>query len=285
LEERRVRVLHNRSFVDDPTRMYRAVRYEQRLRFRIDRATIALLPEGGRWVQAVSGARLRNELDLILMEGGRSAALKRLSRLGLLRRIHPALPADAGCLRRMSSQHLDDQATAQSRAASNALLSMWMLWLMDLGPAAMRSIGQRLVWNRKEAESISAAADVYRTARTWVKWRPSKLTGKLDMIPRTAVETVCAALPVGRERQMLEQYLHSWRHLRARATGRDLEARGLTPGPRFRSILEALRAAWIDGAVRDAHGESLLLERLTGRAPSSEQRSRGPRQSRRARRS
>ncbi len=65
---RRVRVLHQRSFVDDPTRIFRAVRYEQRLGFRISRETRELIKAGGRWVGRLSGQRLRHELDLILWE-------------------------------------------------------------------------------------------------------------------------------------------------------------------------------------------------------------------------
>jgi tRNA nucleotidyltransferase (CCA-adding enzyme) len=275
LRGKRINVLHKRSFVDDPTRMYRAVRYEQRLGFRIGRATLALLREGGSWVPAVSGQRLRRELDLILMEKPKAASLRRLSKLGLLRPIHRALPADPRCLRRLGSWYAHDDAQALLRPASNELWLTWMQWLMDVRPAALRAIGHRLVLDRKEMESILAAAELYRTARTWVHWRPSELTGQLDGIPQIAVDAVHAVLPQGKARRMLGQYLHSWRHIRTHASGRDLHDRGLTPGPRYRSILEALRAAWIDGAVQNANEESLLLERLIGRAPARARRNRG----------
>ena len=103
LRAKRIRALHKRSFVDDPTRMYRAVRYEQRLGFRISGETSALMREGGRWLGAVSGQRLRHELDLILEETRSATMVKRLSGLGLLHETHPSLPADSRSLRRLSS--------------------------------------------------------------------------------------------------------------------------------------------------------------------------------------
>ena len=192
--------------------------------------------------------------------------LKRLQVLGYCGKFSPFLPADVRCLRRIASKAPTEGSATSGAADAHVVFTRWMLWLMDLRPAALRSVCRRLAFTRKEQESILAAAELYQGAKRWAKWRPSRLTLKLDGIPEAAIEAVRVALPQGNPQQLLDRYLHSWRHLRAHTTGSDLRARGLKPGPRYRSILTALRAAWIDGAIHDAHGERLVLEKLLRRA-------------------
>ena len=89
-----VRVLHSLSFIDDPTRILRAVRFEQRFAFAIEKRTLDLLLEANSLLGKVSGDRLRHELDHILSELNVVRMLARLQELGLLTVIHPALVWD-----------------------------------------------------------------------------------------------------------------------------------------------------------------------------------------------
>ena len=102
LEAGVIRALHPGSFVDDPTRILRAVRYEQRFGFRIDGATLAYMAEAvsGGYMDAVSGDRWRHELERILEEANPGPPLLRAAELGLLAGLHPALAASEG-LRRL----------------------------------------------------------------------------------------------------------------------------------------------------------------------------------------
>ena len=86
-----VRVLHSLSFVDDPTRLLRAVRFEQRFHFQIEARTRELMEQARPLLKQVTGSRLRHELDLILDEPQAVDMLARLSQLGLLSAIHPDL--------------------------------------------------------------------------------------------------------------------------------------------------------------------------------------------------
>ncbi len=90
-----VRVLHNLSFVEDPTRLLRAVRYEARLGFRMDAHTLTLAKGciDMRLVGDLSSARLRDELLVILDEPHVAAALARMAEIGLDRALHPHLDA------------------------------------------------------------------------------------------------------------------------------------------------------------------------------------------------
>ena len=91
LRNKKIRVLHSLSFVDDPTRMLRAVRFEQRFGFTIEPRTLLLLNEARSLLNEVSGERIRHEIDQILLEKRPSKGLNRLADLDLLTRIHPAI--------------------------------------------------------------------------------------------------------------------------------------------------------------------------------------------------
>ncbi|MDP6667554.1 MAG: polynucleotide adenylyltransferase, partial [Dehalococcoidia bacterium] len=88
---RRIRVLHDASFRDDPTRMFRAVRYAARLGFSIDSRTVDLISESLKNIDRLSGARVRNEFELMLGEPARVEMLRMSEELGLLGAISPGL--------------------------------------------------------------------------------------------------------------------------------------------------------------------------------------------------
>src|SRR4029077_4948911 len=90
-----IRVLHNLSFVEDPTRILRAVRFEQRFGFMLEARTARLVDEARELLTKISGQRLRHELDLIFNETEPERALARLQELGVLEKINAQLRADA----------------------------------------------------------------------------------------------------------------------------------------------------------------------------------------------
>jgi tRNA nucleotidyltransferase (CCA-adding enzyme) len=94
LQESLIRVLHNLSFIEDPIRMLRAVRLEQRLGFRIEEMTEELISDALAWLDRVSGERIRQELDALFEEEEPQKPLRRLAELGVLNQIHPLLSWD-----------------------------------------------------------------------------------------------------------------------------------------------------------------------------------------------
>jgi tRNA nucleotidyltransferase (CCA-adding enzyme) len=94
LNGKKIRVLHNKSFIDDATRIWRAIRYEQRLGFKIEADTLKLLKRDVAMLKTVGGYRLRHELELVLKEKEPEKALVRADKLGVLKELHPSLKAD-----------------------------------------------------------------------------------------------------------------------------------------------------------------------------------------------
>jgi tRNA nucleotidyltransferase (CCA-adding enzyme) len=254
LKQGTIRILHPRSFVDDPTRILRAARYEGRYSFNVDTATSGLVnTESLRVLSDLSGERIRHEFDLILDEDNAPQTLLRIANLGLLKAIHPALlpfnPHYADFLD--MDVNLDIPADRRTMG--------YMLWLMDESEQDVVSISRRLDFTTELTHAVWGAAQLKWSLPFLKDSKPSVWTYALEKLPPLSIYAVYL---VSRENALLS-YLSMWRHVKPHTTGDDLIARGLEPGPKFGEILTKLRAAWLDGEVTDKEGEEDLLNDLT----------------------
>ena len=257
LAARQVRVLHAQSFQDDPTRLFRGVRYEQRFGFQLARETLAQVPAALAAIPDLSGERARHELELAVAEPNALALLARLNALGALAAIHPALCwGDARALRAAAIPTLpvDDWHLAGPLDP----LGLYLPLLLDgAAPDHARAALARLDANGRLVEAVSAALDLRLTSGS-----ASEVVAQLDPLSEAAV---AAAYVLRRANQaLLHAYLSRWRFVRAALTGDDLMALGLKPGPDFRRWLWGLRVARLDGAVADRAGELALVRQWTG---------------------
>lgn len=268
LERGVIRALHGASFRDDPTRMLRAVRYEQRLGFRIDSQTLLMIPQGKRWLRQVSAHRVRQELDSALQEELAARVIRRMGTLGLLRAIHSALPFDDAAMRRLRAQShpVDDRTHVAALTSPSSM--RWLLWLLDLSPAQIRSVRRRLLFDSRMNTQMLAASKLWRGLPALGRLRPSALVKRLDEIPPDSVRAVESALPKSIAKKMMREYLGKWRAQRPITTGADLGRRGIAPGPAYREILQDLRAGWIDGEISSPAEEQLALELMLKRRRS-----------------
>jgi len=261
LQHRLVRVLHPRSFLDDPTRMYRAVRYEQRYDFKITEETQALIPEACKLIEKLSAQRIRHELDSILDERNAALMLARLDELGLLRPIHPSLRWDKASQTRFESA-TDFPLGFSSSGLSNIRDLRWLLWLMTLSNKEMASLNQRLHFTVPLFESLLASSKLHSDLSTFSNLKPSQCVEQIDKFPLQAIYAASVVARRGKPRQALEKYLMEWRHIKPKTTGHDLKKLGLEPGPKYQSILRKLRDAWLDGEVKNASEEKNLLKKI-----------------------
>ncbi len=249
LAARLIRVLHPRSFVDDPTRLFRAARYAGRLGFALAPETAALIPGAWQSLAALSADRLRHEFELIFREANANAILAQLDTLDILRHAHPAL--------HWAGQTIPPLPLADWRMTAppepDALY--FSLLLMNATPDDVASACERLNLNRATAEAVSTALALE------VGWpRPSAAVAVLDGLSELAV-IVAYVLRGSAE---LHRYLCEWRFIHASLTGDDLIARGLAPGPDFKRLLWQLRSARLDGEVRSDAKELELLDKVIG---------------------
>jgi tRNA nucleotidyltransferase (CCA-adding enzyme) len=267
---RRIRVLHRRSFLDDPTRMFRAIRFERRLGFRMDRSTLVLLREAvATGVLAhLSGRRLSEELRRMLSEAHPTRAVARMGELGILRAIHPKLAWSKkleGVLKGVE-QAVAWHARNLPKRKVNVWLPAAMALLEGLPPKSVTDILKRLALPRHEAEAIRAGHAQARATLCCLAKRPAP---KPSAIYRTLTdfteETVLFLLALAKSesvKRLIMAYVTAGRHVKPSLTGADLKALGLKPGPQFKKILGRLLDARLDGDVKNEAGERELVRKL-----------------------
>ncbi len=252
-----VRVLHEGSFRDDPTRILRAARYAARLSFRIEEKTLAWLHRDLPYLDAISGARLRQELLRCLREERPEDVLLVLSEMGVLRRLHPALSFDAaaaGALARARREAGREVSPLLSLAVMGARLSE--------GEAA--ALASRLALTRAERQVLLAMPRLraLTDALAAPDLLPSRACALLEGLPVPSLWAFAftAPRPLARERVVL--YLREWRRRRPHLTGRDLLDMGVPSGPELGRLLAELRDACRDGRVRSREEEVALVRSL-----------------------
>ncbi len=247
-----VRVLHRASFRDDPTRMFRAARYVSRLGFRLDSATRGQLRRNLPHIDALSAARVRREIERLLMEQDAARALLTAVRLGVLPAVESGLAAP-------------EVRAALKRADTRGLRGLALLgaltWPLPaehadafrgrIGATRRQSQVMRAVVRLHEAESRLAAAE-----------RPSRVSRVVGIAPREAVEAASVAASSAPARRNLARYLDASRR-RSPLDGHDLLALEVPPGPAVGAMLTSLRNAVLDGVVRSrTQAERFVQERL-----------------------
>ena len=289
LRKGQIRVLHSISFVDDPTRMLRAVRFEQRFGFRIEDRTLQLLREALPLMNRVSGDRIRHEVDHILDEDNATKMLARLDDLSLLAAIHPDLVWDEWINDKISNLRLDLERPPEWRISSRGdrqyfwRLIVYALWFIRLAPERARAVMERLklaaaikddilqackLWQElPKLANSSAVENGPANSAELVGNTPSAIATRLDGLSSLAIYATYLAADDPRAKDLLLTYITRWQNLRPALTGDDLRAKGVPPGPIYSRILTALRNAWLDGEVSTVAQEAELFEKLLRESP------------------
>jgi tRNA nucleotidyltransferase (CCA-adding enzyme) len=247
-----IRVLHNLSFIDDPTRILRAVRYEQRLDFRIDARTVELVAGVLDLVQRVSGERIANELFLTFAEHEPEKAVARLSELGVLAAIHPAL--HNGRLAEVRFARLWSGGERAEPVDYLAALTR------DQEPEVALAVGERLSLSKDQKallEQVSRLREMEQKL-TAPELLPSQITHRLDAFDDPALRLESMLNDNATLRDRIALYRERWRDVHPVTTGDRLRALGMRPGPLFRTILETLRAGRLDGTITSVAEEEKI---------------------------
>jgi tRNA nucleotidyltransferase (CCA-adding enzyme) len=231
LESSTIRVLHPRSFVDDPTRIFRAVRYEARLGFRMDGESERLAREAVGGIRLLSAARLREEVVALLSEEGAEQALDRLADLA----VAPAL--DAGLIGRLDAlrEELDPDAP------------LWRVRLTAL-VAAHPGLLDRLALPRRDARAVEDA--VALAPRLGEASDPVEIADLAGRAPEGALLALAR-----RDSAALREWFTRLRDVRLEVTGTDLAELGVPESPRVGEILEELRRRKLRGELEGRNAE------------------------------
>ena len=272
LKDRIIRVLHSLSFVEDPTRILRAVRFESRFNFRIGAQTERLIKNAVQmnFFQQLSGSRIFHELRLIFEEKNVLKCLERMQQFKLLGHLHPRLTLD------VRQTQLVDKIEAvldwYRLLYIEPAPAPWKLYLLALTigfeEADVEALTQRLSFIRKDSRDFLAlrrtVAETFARVLIWqnAQGPMSELCFILEKVPLEGLLYLMARSTKEAMSRNISLYLTRLKGMSPDIDGRDLQRLGLTPGPTYAKVLRRVLAAKIDGKADCREEQLLLAERL-----------------------
>ena len=263
LEAKTIRILHNLSFIDDPTRIFRAIRSESRYGFRMDDHTQRLARgtiEMG-LVGDLSSARLRDELVALLEEGDAGASILRLAELGAGAAIHPHLAADdeavdlLGRMRRLNEHY---GTAVPSWRLAFAVLARHM------PPDEVYAWLRRLKVQRRDLERVAAAVTVGPRILERLRGGSAQPADVVAAADPYAPDAPLFAMAL-EERPELDDYFRRLRNVQLEVSGSDLAELGLGESPEVGEILAELRRRKLNGQLDGRESELAAARELITR--------------------
>jgi len=273
LKNKVVRVLHSLSFVEDPTRVFRAIRFEQRFGFRISKETEAFIlqAQSMELFQRLSGARLGNELIHMLEEPEPGKGIRRLEEFRLVPFIHPKLHTKPPVPNMFESiEKIVTWFTVEHPETSiKPWLPYGLAWFEALGHAELTKTWKRLGFPQGHIKTVgnylAAQSTLIRTLNRKTL-APSEAFVLLSPWPHEILLFLMAKTQLKptthRAMERIREYLTTWQHVSIALTGHDLESMGLSKGPGYRRVLDAIFHAKLDSLVSTEEDEYRLAKAL-----------------------
>ncbi|MCG2755804.1 MAG: CBS domain-containing protein [Desulfobacteraceae bacterium] len=258
-----IRALHNLSFVEDPTRAFRAIRFEQRFGFTIGKLTSGLINNAVKmdFFKQLSGRRVFNELRQILEEENPVPAVKRLYDYKLLKVIHPSIKINEEVVSLLNS--VKKVLSWHDLLFLEELYMKWAVYFLvlvrhcddktsdeictrfELSPRHKTIICKE----RFQADKCLLALERTRSVKD------SFLYKQLYGFKTELILYMMAVTKQKRIKKSISRYFTNLRYVTTSVTGKQLIKMGLKPGPIYREILEAVLYAKLDGRLKTANDE------------------------------
>ena len=276
LREKTIRILHNLSFVEDPTRAFRAIRFSERFGFRISKHTENLIKSviEMNLFERLSGPRLYEELLLLFRETEPSKTLKRLSDLGLLKVIYPILAFNEEIDTTMKSMYETfswfNLLFLEEKTDRGILFLMAIL--TGLKDEEVKAAVERLSPPPKIKDLIVRGIP---RAREVLKRLPlDEPVETYNLLSKLELETILLAMSISKERhkqKAISQYLTELRKAKTILTGEDLKQMGIKPGPVYSRILKGLLEERLRGHLKSREDEEKFVRALSTRLSEKHQ--------------
>lgn len=270
----RIRILHNLSFKDDPTRILRAIRFSQRLDFKIEPKTLALLKQAisDGALDKVNPHRMRDELILILKEQNPFRPIKELGDLGALSFINAKLKIGK------STRDLFKSIAKQiswfvKNFPARRQLDCWLVYfaalLEPLTWPEIKMIIYRLglpKGDQKRVASCYQGRDELISSLSKKHLLPEQIFSLLEPLSYETIILLSAATPNKNFKKYLEVFFEVYNGMRLCISGNDLGGLGVLPGPEYQKIFTKVLVAKLNGQVRNRQTELALIRELVQRA-------------------
>ncbi len=256
-----LRILHQKSFTDDATRILRGLRYEQRLGFRMERHTLWLLKRDIAMLDTISGDRLRHELELILKEEHPERVLRRAGELDVLRPLHPALKGNGW---------LEDRFEQARRLTAPSPPPVGLYLALLAYPLAGDECEQLISRLRLPKSPAQALRDTHSLkdklpALADPELPPSHVHRLLHGHSPLAITANMLASDSHIARKHIRLFRDKLRYVKPALTGAHLLRIGVPSGPHVKEVLQQLLEARLDGAVASQWEEEIAVVRWLDR--------------------
>jgi len=276
IKEKVIRVLHNLSFVEDPTRVFRAIRFEQRLGFQIGKHTQNLMKNAVRmgFMERLSGGRVLSELILILQEENPIPALKRMRDFDLLRFLHPHLKFDEEV--EALFERIHHVISWFELLFLEERYERWLIYfygLIDfLKDKEVEEICQRLSMNEKDKRKVSdgkrqaeqVLLQIFHWINAGVRPKRSEIYAILDPLLTETKLFMMAKTTQMATRRFISLYFTQLKDTKTLLRGADLIQMGIKPGPSIKKRLADLLKARLDEQVVTRQDEMEFINRGYG---------------------
>jgi len=271
IKEGIISVLHRQSFIDDPTRIFRAVRFEQRYGFKIDKKTENLIKNAIKkdMFGRTGNMRIRDELILILKEEDPMRAIKRMHQLDELRFIHPEIKiqGDLTTLFRSIKQTCRWYKKSPLKKRS---LDDWLMFLMalfeNLDKKDARAVCHKFAFRRGDTMRIASYKEHGDNVLRFVSQKrdipPSSIYKKLRPLSYEVILMLHAKADDKKIKSRIINFLLNTNDVKIKTTGEDLERFGFKPGPALGRALKEILYARIDGKIRTKKEELSLAREM-----------------------
>ncbi|MCX5703340.1 MAG: CCA tRNA nucleotidyltransferase [Candidatus Omnitrophica bacterium] len=270
LEDKKIRILHDLSFIDDPTRILRAVRFEKRYNFSIEPITLKKLKEAVKlkMLNRLEPQRMRDDLILMLKEDRPSRGIKRLGELAGFGFLSPHLVASQKTylfLRSIEKQINWFKKIYPGRRHLDAWLIYFMGLIESLDINDLRRICRRFALRRGEEKRILS----YKINKRKIiqglnkkKLKPSKIFALFEPLSYETLLLLKAKYKTKRIQRHIEDFFKYYNGTRIFISGGDLGKLGLAPGPGYQKIFKKVLTAKLDGLVKTKEAELALVKTL-----------------------
>ncbi|MFB0518561.1 MAG: DHHA1 domain-containing protein, partial [Acidobacteriota bacterium] len=270
LNEGIIRVLHNLSFIEDPTRLLRAIRFQQRFQFQMEGNTRKLLREAVEKgiLNLLSGTRLMNELRLIFEEEHPAVAIQTMAEFDILKFIHPHITYDKTMGR--ISDNIEKVISWYNLLYREPEPKPWLIYLMGLferlSTSERQEGAERLNLPPKERKTLTAYHEEITAIATKLRKRKEAKPSQIySLLHRCRLEVLLYTMAKAEQeavKQAISIYLRHLSQVRLNISGDDLLKLGCSPGPLFNKILRKILLAKLDGRVSTREEELEMAKKL-----------------------
>jgi len=256
LKHKIIRVLHEKSFTDDATRIWRGLRYEQRLDFHLERKTLNLLQRDISMLDTISGDRIRYEIECILQEKYPEKVFRRAEELGVLAKLHPVLKGNGWLAEKF------DQARRLTSPQPPEVGLYLALLVYHLTSEETERLISRLRLSKSLAQTLRDSIAVKKKMRSLATpgVSPSVIYRLLDgySSPAIVANSLATESPVAS--QNIRLFLNKLKDIKVSLSGDDLIRMGIAPGPQIREILDLLHKARLNGKIATKQDEEEVVK-------------------------